>query len=147
MHSVAKVAILLLVIGLTGTCLAQESRPSADPQGEKILHCYRPTARFERAVAIVEADVLTKGRFGRPPAPHDHRALTERFGEASISYLRIYWRGGVSGASNVSDVAVLARSTSGRMEYRTELLADTGIVPVLPRVCKAAMGWVSPNAH
>lgn len=144
MRSHARLATLALAVGLIGTAIAEEPRPSADLQGEKILHCYRQTARFEKAVAIAEADVLAKGRFGRSPEPHDRRALVERYGEASISYLRIYWRGGISGASHVSDVAVLARSRSGRTEYRTELLADTGVVPVVPRVCKAATGWVPP---
>ncbi|WP_333825038.1 hypothetical protein [Pinisolibacter sp.] len=145
MRSLATVTALASILVWIGASVAEEPRPPNDIQGEKILHCYRPTGHFEKAVAIAETDVLVKGRFGRSREPHDRRALVERHGAATISYLRIYWRGGISGASYVSDVAVLTRTTSGREEYRTELLADTGVVPVVPRVCNAAMGWVAPN--
>lgn len=121
---------------------AQEPRVSSDAIGRSVLRCYRPTATFDHAVAITETDVLAKGRHGLVRAPGDRRALVERFGEASIAYIRIYWRGGVSGASHVSDVAILMRTRNGHAESRTELLADTGIVPVVPRFCRSAVDWV-----
>lgn len=37
--------------------------------GAALLHCYRPTARSEKAVAISEGDVLVRGHFGRLPNP------------------------------------------------------------------------------
>ena len=114
---------------------------SIEARGRTVLHCYRPTARYERALAIDETLVLHRGRFGRAPTPHDRLALVARFGDADITWLRIYWRGAVAGGSYVSDVAVLTRTRGGRVEQRTELLADTGLVPVVPRVCKTAVDW------
>lgn len=136
-------SLTLVATALLGVVPAALGAPGdLQTEGAALLRCYRPTARFEKAVAISEADVLKKGRFGRSPTPHDRKALLERYGDASIAHVRLYWRGGVTAASHVSGLAVLTRTTGGHAEMRTELLADTGLVPVVPRVCRSATQWV-----
>lgn len=131
--------------GLVGALLltspAVAGDPGLDDIGRNVLHCYRPTARFDRAVAIGAADVVPAGRFGRSPEPVDVRSLKERFGDVEITHLRIWWRG-LTGTAHLTDVALLTRRHEGIVERRTEVLVDTGLVPLIPAVCRTAREWM-----
>lgn len=140
MASAFSLLVILVMTFLTaGSAMAADH--SLDDVGRKILHCYRPTARFERAVAIDKTGVVPAGRVGRAPEPVDVRSLKERFGEVEIMHLRIWWRG-FSGTAHLTDVAFLTRRREGVAEGRTEVLVDTGLVPLVPAVCRTAREWV-----
>lgn len=101
MRARAVIVTIALTMAAAGSCPASEPRPTADQQGEKILHRYRPTRAVPEGRRHHGDRRPRKGPLRPPPEPHDHSELVERLGDASISYLRIYWRGGISGTSEV----------------------------------------------
>jgi hypothetical protein len=144
LSSLAAVGLIAVAITLATPASTAERRQVADVIGAQVLACYHPTGRFERAFEIAESDLLRTSRYSHVPANVGLAYFLERYAAEDVTFIRIYWRGPITAASYQTDVAVATRGKG--TERRTEIVADSALVPALPRLCRSAYEWVRTPA-